>query len=60
MKKKRVHKASKLKDFSEARIQAQQALEQQKGQSKMAAEREKTTTTRERRREGRLKFKKQR
>lgn len=60
MKKKRVHKAGKLKDFSEARIQAQQALEQQKGQSKMAAEREKTTTTRERRREGRLKFKKQR
>lgn len=37
---KRIHTAGKMKGFSEARNQAQQALEQ-KGQSKMAAEREK-------------------
>lgn len=65
---KRIHTAGKMKGFSEARNQAQQALEQ-KGQSKMAAEREKKKKkTRERKEEqerkmkerGQTKIKKQR
>lgn len=63
---KRIHTAGKMKGFSEARNQAQQALEQ-KGQSKMAAERKKKKT-RERKEEqerkmkerGQTKIKKQR